>query len=497
VTGDLTADALRVVSWAVLFYFLAVNTSYAILIALAAGEFRRYRRLSPVADYEDDLSSPFIPSVSIVVPAYNEELTIVDSVKAMLSLRYPDFEVIVVVDGATDGTFAALEKAFDLVKAPRVVPSDVQVQRTIDAVYTPRTEGFLTVACKSNSGRADTLNCGVNLARRPLVCFVDADSVLDAEALLRVARPFVVDPDNVVATGGVIRAVNGCQVVHGRVAEVRMPSKWIPRIQVVEYLRAFLLGRTGWSQLRSLLVISGAFGLFRRDVVVECGGFDASCIGEDAELVCHIHGLMRDQRRPYRVVFVPEPVSWTEVPPTASVLRRQRRRWSRGLAEVLWRHRRMMFNPRYGRIGMIALPYQLVFELLAPFVQLVGLAFVIIGLALGAVNLSFGALFICVAAGYGLLLSLAALLIEEFCFHRYENWNDLAVALGAAVLENVGYRQMTAVAGLLGVWDAVGRRGQVWGEMSRQGFRADDKTPPPAPVVASAAMVARVAERPR
>ncbi len=423
-TSRLVVDAVQAVDWGVLAYFLLINSSYAMLIALAAAEFFRDLRLAPVASHEDDLASPFTPGVSIVVPAYNEELSIVESVRAMLSLRYPLFEVVVVIDGATDSTFAVLEQAFDLVEVPRVVPSDVPTMKAVEAVYTSSVGGSLTVARKPNSGRADTLNAGVNIARFPLVCFVDADSILDSEALLRVARPFLEDPENVVATGGTLRAVNGCEVVQGRVTEVRMPARWIPRIQVVEYLRAFLLGRTGWSRLSSLLIISGAFGLFKRDVVVECGGLDASCIGEDAELVCHIHRLMREQRRRYRVVFVAEPVSWTEVPFTASALNRQRRRWSRGLAEVLWRYRRMILNPRYGRIGLVTLPYYLVFELLAPFVELLGVLVVAIGLFFGLVNLGFGALFLGVAVGYALLLSLAALIIEEFSFHRYAGWKD-------------------------------------------------------------------------
>jgi cellulose synthase/poly-beta-1,6-N-acetylglucosamine synthase-like glycosyltransferase len=495
VTSRLVVDAVQAVDWGVLAYFLLINSSYAVLIALAGAEFCRDLRMAPVAGHEDDLASPFTPGVSIVVPAYNEELSIVESVRAMLSLRYPLFEVVVVIDGATDGTFAALQRAFDLVEVPRVVPSDVPTMKPVEAVYTSRAGGFLTVARKPNSGRADTLNAGVNIARFPLVCFVDADSILDSEALLRVARPFLEDPEHVVATGGTLRAVNGCEVVQGRVTKVRMPARWIPRVQVVEYLRAFLLGRTGWSRLASLLIISGAFGLFRRDVVVECGGLDASCIGEDAELVCHIHRLMREQRRPYRVVFVAEPVSWTEVPFTAAALNRQRRRWSRGLAEVLWRYRRMILNPRYGRIGLVTLPYYLVFELLAPFVELLGVLVVAVGLFFGLVNLGFGALFLSVAVGYALLLSLAALIIEEFSFHRYTGWKDLSVAVGAALVENAGYRQMTAVSRLLGVWDAVGRRRYVWGEMPRQGFQTETQASSPRPPVA-AAPVAVTTDRP-
>jgi cellulose synthase/poly-beta-1,6-N-acetylglucosamine synthase-like glycosyltransferase len=465
------SGSLQVVDWVILGYFLAINTSYAVLIGLAAIDCRTHLGRSPSAGYDDDMGSPFTPGVSIVAAAYNEEATIVESVKATLSLRYPEFEVIIVVDGATDGTFAELQRAFDLTEVPRVVPADVPTREPFDAIYSPRSGGPLTVATKRNSGRADSLNAGLNLARLPLVCFVDADSILESEALLRVAKPFLDDPERVVATGGVIRAVNGCTVVQGRVSEVRMPRGWLARIQVIEYLRAFLLGRAGWSKLGSLVIISGAFGLFRRDVVVDCGGLDAGCIGEDAELVCRIHRRMREQRRPYRIVFVADPVSWTEVPSSRAVLARQRRRWSRGLAEVIWRHRRMMLNPRYGRIGLVALPYYLLFELVAPFVELFGVITVIVGLGLGVVNVAFAILFLLVAVGYALLLSVAALAIEEWSFHRYSRWRDMWSALSAAAVENFGYRQLTAIWQLHGVWDALFRRRQVWGEMTRQGFQ--------------------------
>ena len=456
--------------WVVLAYFVAINTSYLGLIALAAADFAGYLRRQSVLTAEDTLLSPFTPPVSIIVPAYNEEAGIVQAVGAMLSLRYPDFEVVVVVDGATDGTFEALETAFGLVEVPRVVPEEIPVRVGPGSIHVARGNAPLTVVRKANSGRADSLNVGINASRKPLVCMVDADSLLDPDALLKVAQPFIDDPERVVASGGVIRAANGCQVAHGRLLDVRMPSQWLDRIQVVEYLRAFLLGRTGWSRLNALLVISGAFGLFRRDVVIAAGGLDAGCIGEDAELVVRIHRTMREQGRPYRIRFVAEPVSWTEVPVTSKVLGRQRRRWSRGLAEILWRHRRMIGNPRYGRIGLVALPYYVLFEFLAPVIELLGVVAVVLGLCLGAVNLHFAALFLLAALGYALLLSLAALAVEELSFHRYQRWSDLASAAAAAVVENVGYRQLTAVWRVQGMWSALRGREQVWGQMERAGF---------------------------
>jgi cellulose synthase/poly-beta-1,6-N-acetylglucosamine synthase-like glycosyltransferase len=333
----------------------------------------------------------------------------------------------------------------------------------------------LVVVRKPNSGRSDAINVGINAARQPLVAMVDADSILDPDALLVVSKPFVDDPVRTVASGGVIRAANGCRVVAGRVVEVRMPRRWIPRIQVIEYLRAFLLGRTGWSRLRALILISGAFGLFRRDVVIAAGGLDPDCIGEDFELVMRIHRQQLRERRDYRVTFVAEPVSWTEVPPNRAVLGRQRRRWHRGLWEVLWKYRGMCGNPRYGRIGLVALPYYWLFELLAPVFELAGLVLVPLGLATGLVDVRYALGFLLVSYVYGIVITLAALAVEEFSFHRYHRWRDLGAAVAAAVLENLGYRQLTAWWRLQGLAAALAGRKPVWGTMTREGFGSESE----------------------
>jgi len=465
-------DALRL---PVLAYFVAINTGYLIIICLAGLEFRRHLRRQAFAGSEQALSSPLTPGASIIVPAYNEQAGITVAVKAMLALRYPTHEVVVVDDGSTDETYRRLCDEFDLVEIPRVIPQEIPVRATVISVAVPRDGRTpLVVIRKTNSGRSEAINVGINAARMPLVAMVDADSILDPDALLVVSKPFLDDPLRTIATGGVIRAANGCRVVAGRVTDVRMPRGWTARIQVIEYLRAFLLGRTGWSRLRSLILISGAFGLFRRDVVVAAGGLDPDCIGEDFELVMRIHRAMRRRRRAYRVVFVAEPVSWTEVPSTLAVLARQRRRWHRGLWEVLWKYRGMTGNPRYGRIGLFALPYYWLFELLAPVLELAGLVLIPLGLISGLVNVRYAISFVLVAYVYAILVALVALCIEEFSFHRYHRWRDLGVALLACVAENFGYRQLTAWWRVQGLAAALARRKQVWGTMTREGFDTGD-----------------------
>jgi cellulose synthase/poly-beta-1,6-N-acetylglucosamine synthase-like glycosyltransferase len=464
-------EFFRITDVAILTYFLVINTSYLVLILFASAEFIRHLRHQPFAGLDEMYRSPLTPGVSVLVPAHNEEAGIVASVQGMLALRYPQFEVIVIDDGSRDGTFDKLKDEFDLIETPRVVPPEVPTRGRVTGVYVPRLRPEpLIVVRKENGGKTDALNTGINLARQPLVCMVDADSILDPQALLTVAKPFADDPLRTAATGGVVRVANGCSVVAGRIVEVRMPPRWLPRVQVVEYLRAFLLGRTGWSRLGGLLIISGAFGMFRRDLVVEVGGLDHDTIGEDAELVVRLHRHLREQKRDYRVVFVAEPVSWSEAPSTVKVLGSQRRRWHRGITEILWKHRRMLGNPRYGRIGLVAMPYYVLFEFLAPVIELAGVVMVPLGLAVGAVNVEFAFRFLLVAYGYAMVVNLIALAVEEFTFARYTRWTDLAYATLASALENIGYRQVTAVWRVMGAWAAIRKSRQVWGVMTRTGF---------------------------
>lgn len=469
--SDACHGLLRLTDIAVIAYFLAINSSYLLLILLAGLDIVRNRRRAGFTGADEAYASPFTLPVSVLVPAYNEEAGIVEAVRALLGLRYPIFEIIVIDDGSKDGTFAALHDAFDLKQVPYAVPQDVPVRGAVLSVHLPtRAAGSLLVARKENGGKTDSLNVGLNLARYPLVCMVDADSILDSSALLTVAKPFSDEPDRVVATGGVVRVANECGVLAGRVVEARWPRAWLPRIQTVEYLRAFLLGRAGWSRISGLVIISGAFGLFRRDLVVELGGLDPETIGEDAELVVRVHRRLRDQRADYRIRFVPEPVSWSEAPSTFSVLARQRRRWHRGLSEILLKHRRMIGNPRYGRIGLLVLPYYILFELLAPVVELSGLVLIPIGLSIGAINARFALEFAMAAYGFAFLVSLTAIAADEYAHHRYPRWRDLGSAVLGAITENLGYRQAVAWWCLQGMWAGLRKSQHEWGTMTRAGF---------------------------
>ncbi len=471
VTRGLLGTVIGVLELPILLYFGLVNSSYLLLVLLAAGGFVHHMRRIEHSGRQETVGSQFAPGVSILVPAHNEEAGIVASVQAMMALRYPRHEIVVIDDGSTDTTFQRMCAAFDLVCIDRELPYDVPIRSRIIDVWVPRDGCTRLIAVrKENGGKTDALNVGINAATEPLIAMIDADSILDPDALVIVAKPFADDPIRTVATGGVIRAANGCTVIAGRLVNIRIPRTWLPRIQVVEYLRAFLLGRSGWSRLRALVLISGAFGMFRRDVLVEVQGMDNDCIGEDFELVMRIHRHMHQTQRDYHVEFVPEPVAWTEVPATVRVLRSQRRRWHRGLWEVLWKYRGLLLRPRYGAVGLIALPYFWVFELIAPVIEIVGLVLISAGAILGVVDVSTVALFLLIAYGYAIVVTLAAMAVEELSFHRYPRWRDLGATLLAAVLENFGYRQLTAWWRLEGLIDGLRGGRPVWGTMTRQGF---------------------------
>lgn len=454
-----------------LLYFLLINSSYLGLVLLASLKFFKHLRRAAFSLDRTVAASPLTPSVTVIMSAYNEAEVIVSSVRSVLDLRHPNHELVVVNDGSTDRTLEELIEHFSLAEDSRPIPQLLPVRGAIRSLWVSTQDNIrLTVVNTENSGKTDSINCALNVARNDLIAIVDADSLLDPDALIKVSQPFADDPDRVIASGGVVRVANGSDVLNGRVVNVRMPSKLLPQIQAVEYLRAFLLGRAGWSQLEALILISGAFGMFRRDVVMAIGGMDTTSIGEDFELVMRMHEWMRKQTTKYRVVFVVEPVSWTEVPENMKALARQRRRWHRGLWEVLWKYKRMSFNPRYGLVGMLAVPYYWFFELFAPLLELAGLIIVPLGLLLGVIDPVFAVMFILIAYVYAVIVTLAAMVIEEASFHRYDHWSDLWKALFSAVAENFGYRQLTAIWRVQGWWQALRGRESQWGEMKRSGF---------------------------
>jgi cellulose synthase/poly-beta-1,6-N-acetylglucosamine synthase-like glycosyltransferase len=408
------------------------------------------------------------PSIAVLAPAFNEEVTIVESVTSLLALHYPDFEVIVINDGSKDATLETVVRHFGLSQVERF--HDYRVKHNpIRGLYASPRLPRLLVVDKENGGKSDALNAGINVARAELFCSIDADSLLEADALLRAVRPFVEEPRKTVAVGGTIRIANGSRIEAGQVLDIKMPRNFLALVQIVEYLRAFLMARLALGAMQALTVISGAFGLFQRQAVLEVGGYTHGTVGEDMELVMKLHRLCRERKQEYRIDFIPEPVCWTEVPESLLILGRQRARWQRGALETFFRHKKMLFNPRYGRIGFLGMGHVLVVDVVGPLVEVLGYILVPLMWGLGLIAWEYFLAFLAITFTFGIFVSVATLILEEAELRRFPKARDLAILTAVAVAENFGYRQLANFWRLRGWWQFL-RKQQGWGTMTRKGF---------------------------
>jgi cellulose synthase/poly-beta-1,6-N-acetylglucosamine synthase-like glycosyltransferase len=472
----LLGELARLVCFTALGVALLQNLAYAVQTVLAFLEFRRTREIERRANSNWLLSLKAAPGISLLVPAYNEELTVVESIRSLLTLRYASFEIIVVNDGSTDGTARRLREAFGLKRVFMARPLHAK-HKPLRAIYRNPAHPNLLFIDKENGGKSDALNAALNFSRHPLVCAVDADSLLDHQSLLRAARPFSEQPETLVAVGGTIRVANGSVVHAGTVLHERAPHNLLPLFQVVEYLRSFLIARLALSRTGTLSIISGAFGVFQRRAVQLVGGYTHGTVGEDMELVIKLHQRSSELRLPSRMMFLPDAVCWTEVPEKLKILRRQRTRWQRGLCETLWIHRTMILRPRYGRIGMIGLPQFLLFDVLGPLLEAAGLVLVPLFWLAGLMSLEFLAAYFTVIVLFGVVISMMALVLGELVLFNTTRKRDMVLYAFAAIAENFGYRQLNALWRVEGIWQFLrGRKG--WGVMTRTGF--SPSTPGPA-----------------
>ena len=453
-------------TWFILGYFILLNVSYLALNLLSIFALQRNNQ-EKLLEGLPQVFTGLEPGISLLVPAYNEEAPIIASVRSMFQLTYSDFEIVVINDGSRDNTLEVLKREFALLPFPEA-PRGGLATKPVRGTYRSMKYPNLRVIDKENGGKADSLNAGINAARHPLFCGVDADSILSRDSLQRVAKPFLTHPD-MVATGGTVRVANGCEVTDGFLTKVGLPTNIWALFQVVEYLRAFLFGRLGWSKINAMLIISGAFGLFRTDVVTAVGGYRANTIGEDMELVVRIHRILRQQGKTYRVEFVPEPVCWTEAPEDWKTLKNQRVRWQRGLSETLASNWGLMFSRKGGAPGWLAFPFMVLFEWLGPLLELGGYLFMVYAYASGLISWSAFSVFLFMAIGLGILVSASGLLLEEMSFHMYPKFRQLAMLTLVVVMENFGYRQLNSWWRLLGLYRWAMQRESSWGEMKRKG----------------------------
>lgn len=458
---------IYIVNYLILFYFVAINTSYLILIGISYVYIKKELQKRNSHELTGLFTSDFYKPISILAPAFNEEASIVESVTSLLQLRYPEYEVIVINDGSKDATMQVMIEHFKLTKVDRYVPLAIN-HKPIKAIYKSPRYPNLIVVDKENGRKADALNAGINVARNNLVCAIDADSILEPNVLKELLKMFEED-ESTVAVGGIVRVANGCEFRYGEVIDIKMPPSYLASIQAVEYLRAFLFGRAGWDALDSLLIISGAFGIFDRQAVMRVGGYLHDTVGEDMELIVRLHRWHREHNVDYKIRFVAHPVCWTEVPESLKVLSRQRNRWQRGLADTLWRHKKMIANPKFGKVGMLAMPFFMLFELLGPIIEILGIIVVILSYIFGYINTYFMILFLIASVLLGIIMSVSAVLCEELTYRKYTRLRDLTKLIAFAFIENFGFRQLHAWWRFKGIIDFM-KGNKDWGTMTRKGF---------------------------
>lgn len=470
-TSGFLLDIFEAFNLLILIFAGFVMLSYLILAIISAVHLKAYLKVNRFVNYKALLALDSAPRVSLIAPAYNEGKTIEENVKSLLSINYNNFDVIVVNDGSKDDSIPLLIKAFDLEKKAWNYMEKIPTKE-VKAVYTSSNPAFskLIVVDKVNGGKADALNTGINVSGNPYIVCIDVDCIMDKDVLLKLTKPYLEQSNKkVIATGGVVRIANSCIIKSGKLVEVKAPENFLARVQVIEYLRAFILGRMAWSKLDGLLIISGAFGMFDRQIAIESGGYDTNTVGEDMELIVRMRRYMIDRKRPYTVQYIPDPLCWTEAPETYKVLGKQRSRWMRGTIETLWTHKKMMFNPRYRTLGLLSYPYWLFAEYYAPLIEVSGIIITIILAALGIISWKFFFLFLLLVYAFAVMFSMIALYSEESTFKRYETIRDLRKLTTVALLEPLFFHPFTVYAALKGNWEKItGNKG--WGEMTRTGF---------------------------
>ena len=472
---SLMGTVFEIFGWVALAYLLSINVVYLVLNVVSFAVLRRHKQRETIGPLSSRFSNLQLP-VTLLIPAYNEEATVVATVRSLLQLNYSHFEIVVINDGSTDRTLDRLKEAFGLRAFPEVVRRRLPTE-VLRGIYRSATHPELKVIDKANGGKADALNAGINAAQYPLFCALDADGVLRPDSLQSITRPFLDNP-HTVAAGGIIRIANGCDVVNGWMVRTGLSRSPLAVLQVVEYCRAFLFGRLGWNPVNGLLVISGAFGVFHKETVIEAGGYRRNTMGEDMELVVRLHRTLSQAGRPYRIVSAPQPVCWTEAPEDFTTLRSQRIRWQRGLCESLWLNRELLCSPRGGWAGWVAFPFALLFECLSPVIEGLGWIYFGGGFLAGFVGLDFALAFLAVNIGFGTLLSVSSLLLDEMAHHTYPRQSQMVALLGAATIENIGYRQLTAYWRLVGMLQWLMGSKARWGDMKRTADWSTQLAPP-------------------
>ncbi len=457
-------------------FAIAAVASYIILAIISAFETVNYMKKNSFVNYTEILSSSISPSISIIAPAYNESLNIVENVRSLLSNHYVNYDVIIVNDGSKDDSLEKLIAAYDLVKVDYLINNQLQTKPLRQGVFKSTNPAFekLIVVDKENGGKADALNFGLNISTNKYVACIDVDCLLLEDSLQKMIKPFLESTDEkVIAAGGVIRIANSCKIKDGKLLDINLPKSSIVKAQILEYLRAFLLGRMAWSKLNGLLVISGAFGLFDKKIALEVGGYDTKTVGEDMEIIVRMRRHMEEKKVKYRVAYIPDPLCWTEAPDSHKIFISQRNRWTRGTIETLKKHKKIGFNPEYKALGMISYPYWFLFERIAPIIEVLGLFYFIALIVYDFVVWKYAISFLVFAYLFNVLFSIITIITEELTYHQYSKkgmgWQLVKTAFTEPILNH----PVILYAAIKGNFDYYFNKKIKWGEMTRKGMSSN------------------------
>jgi cellulose synthase/poly-beta-1,6-N-acetylglucosamine synthase-like glycosyltransferase len=423
------------------FFYGFVNILYTGLISIAFFVVLSHIRKVKYSPHREHQFSSEVPPVSVLIPAYNEGSNLFRTIQSILNLNYPYHEAIVINDGSTDDTLDLLIRKYKLKRIDLVYRNLLQTM-PIRGFYYSKDIPNLLVIDKERGGKSDALNCGTNASHSPYICSVDADALMEPDALLRLMSTVMESTVPVVACGGVIRVINGVIIEDDKIKEIGLPKKWLVIFQIVEYLRSFLFGRVGLDSVNGTMILSGAFSMFQKQAVLDVGGFDVKNVCEDMEIIVRIHKQKRLDKKPYAVRFITDPICWAEAPETMKQLGKQRRRWHLGLIQTMMKHKSMIFNPRYGRVGILAMPFFFFAEMLSPVIEVLGYVAMTGAFIFNIINFKFFLLFLFLAVFYGVFLSVASVFLEEMTYRRYPSWEHLFILLLFGVVENFGYRQI-------------------------------------------------------
>ena len=456
---DILFHIVTVFNYVVLIYFSSLNLWYFVLNIIAYRGLKSYLVRLKVVSPNDKILMKSAPPVTLLTPAFNESQNCIKSVNSQLKIKYPDMRILFINDGSTDDTLEKMLTTFEMEPAFLPKVSDLETQ-AVKQIYRSKTNPRLWLIDKENGKKADALNVGINYCQTPLFCAIDNDSMLEEDSIARVVIPFIEDTKTIVS-GGIIRIANGCEFENGHIKKVDLPRNLWARFQVMEYLRAFYGGRLAWDKLDASLIVSGAFGVFRHSIVVAAGGYLHATIGEDMELIVRLHKFCGDQKIPYKIRYLPDPIAWTEGPTTLKTLGKQRDRWQRGLLDSVMRHIGMLFRPKYKKVGMLAMPFYFIYEMIGPFIEITGYIAFILFMLTGNASTEFIVVFLLVSVVMGMCLSVFTLVLEEISFHRYPRFKHMMNLIFIALIENLGYRQLNSWWRIKGTWSYL-RNNQSW-----------------------------------